>query len=116
MAYRRARTLLGILSFLPLLSLSLLLWLSPIGGSDGEVTPIFVPILLVIVVGGSMLLGLVLVFYYLYLVVSNTEFSMLAKVVWVILLAGAGIITLPMFWMIYLRDRGHGSVSNAHTP
>lgn len=113
MAYSRARIVLGILSLLPLLSLGLLLGISSIGSPSEEITPVLAPFFLLVVVGVSMLCGLVLLFYYVYLVVTNSEFSMFAKVIWVVLLAGAGIITLPIFWVIYLRDRGRGTANNA---
>ena len=104
MSQDRKNIFLGILSFLPLLSICVLFGASLLNLYI-DITVAFIAPMLAI----SMTCGLGLVFYFLYITVNHPELSMIAKVAWVITLASAGIIALPVFWALFIRDNKQGA-------
>jgi len=107
---------LGVLTVVPLLSIVLLFlyfYLYPTSyealASAGDIGPtLYVgPAWGLKIAAFGTLLGLLLYFFYLVRAVRTSKFTMMRKLVWVVLLSFAGLVTMPVFWWRHLRPESN---------
>jgi len=106
----------GVLTVVPLLSTALLFlyfYLYPTSYEALALAGDIVPTLYVGPTWGlkiaafGTLLGLLLYFFYLVWAVRTSKFTMMRKLVWVVLLSFAGLVTMPVFWWCHLRPESN---------
>jgi hypothetical protein len=105
---RKSAILLGIASWLPLASLAIFYvwWTGPAGTeATFETLPAAV-----IALALAMLLGLILVLFYLLRIVRDPAMHAMTKLVWVIALSAVGVFALPVYWYLHVWE-GAGRTS-----